>query len=44
MDDMTSKESIQQQIAETAQKLENAQGEEVKIREELEALRAQIKK
>ena len=44
MDDMTSKESIQQQIAETAQKLENAQAEEVKIREELESLRAQIRK
>lgn len=44
MDDMTSKDSIQQQIAETAQKLENAQGEEVKIREELESLRAQVKK
>lgn len=44
MDDMTSKDSIQQQIAETAQKLENAQAEEVKIREELESLRAQVKK
>lgn len=44
MDDMTSKDSVQKEIAETAQKLENAQGEEVKIREELESLRAQVKK
>jgi len=44
MDDMTDRGGIQKEIAETSLKLEKAQQDEVKMREDLEKLRGQVKK
>lgn len=44
MDDMTDRGGIQKEIAETSQKLEKAQQDEAKMREDLEKLRGQLKK
>lgn len=44
MDDMSDRGGIQKEIAETSQKLEQAQKDEVKTREELENLRGQVKR
>jgi hypothetical protein len=44
MDDMMDRGGIQKEIAETSQKLEQAQQDEAKTREELEKLRGQVKK
>ncbi len=44
MDDMSDRGGIQKEIAETSQKLEQAQKDEAKMREDLEKLRGQVKK
>jgi uncharacterized coiled-coil protein SlyX len=44
MDDMTDRGGIQKEIAETSQKLDKAQQDEAKMREDLEKLRGQVKK
>jgi hypothetical protein len=44
MDDMMDRGGIQKEIAETSQKLDKAQQDETKMREDLEKLRGQVKK
>jgi uncharacterized coiled-coil protein SlyX len=44
MDDMMDRGGIQKEIAETSQKLEKAQQDEAKMKEDLEKLRGQVKK